>query len=268
MQIKKVGFYILLSLIIVIWLSPVIWMGLASFMPYQSIISYEFSWNSISIDNYKSLFQNAEFRTYLRNSMIITTAGTAIATLLGSFSALYSVRSKKFSKYFVYWIVSSRIIPPAAFLLPFYLMFQYLGMLNSITTLVLLGFALNYSLVFWLMRSVFSQIPREMEYSAIMDGASNLRAFFDTTIRYSTPGLLFVSIFAGIFIWNEYLLASVLTIDSSSQPLTVLLAQSLSMIKTDWGMLFAIGTIQIIPVLLLIMITFTLLRKKNLMYQK
>lgn len=266
-MIKKLFIVLILASVIIVWLLPIAWMIFASFMSYENIISYKLSWESLSLDNYKNLFLNDEFSEYLSNSLIITVSGTAMATLFGAFSALYSVRSKKFSKYFVYWIVSSRIIPPSAFLLPAYLMFQYFDMLNSVGTLILIGFALNYSLVFWLMRSVFSQIPREMEYSAIIDGASNLRAFFDTTIRYSLPGLFLITMFAGLFIWNEYLLASVLTLDTSSQPLTILLAQSLSMIKTDWGILFSIGTVQIVPVLLFVPVIFFFLKKKKHIYQ-
>jgi len=268
MQIKTAVAFIILAIVALIWIAPVAWMVTASFLPYQRIIAVDFSWNSLSLANYLSLFHNDAFPRHLRNSLLITIIGTILATLFGSFSALYSMRHRRFSRYFLYWIVSSRIIPPAAFLLPSYLMFQRLGMLNNLVTLVLIGFALNYSLVFWLMRSVFAQIPREMEYSALIDGASKLRAFFDTTIRYSAPGLLFVSLFAGIFIWNEFLLSTVLTIDSSAQPLTLLLGQTLSLVKTDWGVLFALGTIQILPVLMFIAMILIFFRwKKSIFLQ-
>jgi len=247
----------LLILVVTVWALPIIWMIAASFMRYQNIITADISLKAFTFENYKQLF-NLTFAKHLRNSLVVTGCGTLLATTLGSFSALYSIRNRAFSKSFLYWIVSSRIIPPAAFLLPFYLMFQRAGMLNSLISLILIGFALNYSLVFWLMRAVFTQNPREMEYSALMDGASRLSAFFDTTIRYSAPGLISVAIFAGLFIWNEFLLSTVLTIDQSAQPLTILLGQTLSMVKTDWGVLFAIGTIQILPVMLLIGMIFHL----------
>jgi len=263
MRIKNAAAFLLLALIAFVWVMPILWMIMASFMPYQHIIAFDLSGGSFTIGNYKILFFTDVFPKHLRNSLVITICGTFLATVLGSFSALYSVRNRRFSRYFLYWIVTSRIIPPTAFLLPSYLMFQRLGMLNSIITLILIGFVLNYSLVFWLMRSVFAQLPREMEYSALMDGASRLRAFFDTTIRYSAPGLLFVAMFAGLFIWNEFLLSAVLTIDSTAQPLPILLGQTLSLIKTDWGVLFAIGAIQVLPVMLFIGLIFLMFKWKK-----
>ena len=231
---KKTFISLALLLVIIIWSFPVIWMVAASLMPYQKIITVDLSWNSVTINNYIGLFNAKNFLQHLRNSCLITLFGTIGSVGFGSFTALYSVRNKSFSKYFIYWIVSTRIIPPAVFLLPAYIMFKSLGMLNNVITLMILGFALNYSLVVWLMRNVFKQIPREMEYSALMDGASRLKAFYDTTMRYSIPGLVFVALFSGIFIWNEYLLSMVLTLDSKAQPLTILFGHSLSLVKIDW----------------------------------
>ncbi len=263
MRIKSLTAFIVLALAALVWAMPILWMLMASFMPYQNIITFDFSGSLFTLENYKSLLFTDAFPKHLRNSLVITISGTFLATVLGSFSALYSLRNKRFSSYFLYWIVTSRIIPPSAFLLPLYLMFQRLGMLNSMITLILVGFVLNYSLVFLLMRSVFTQIPLEMEYSSLIDGASRLRAFFDTTIRYSAPGLLFVAMFAGLFIWNEFLLSAVLTIDSKAQPLTILLGQTLSLVKTDWGVLFAIGTIQVLPVMLFIGLIFFMFKWKK-----
>jgi multiple sugar transport system permease protein len=263
LRIKGPAAFLVLALGALVWATPILWMIMASFMPYQHIIALDLSGSSFTLENYKTLLFTDAFPKYLRNSLVITISGTFLATALGSFSALYSLRNRRFSRYFLYWIVTSRIIPPTAFLLPSYLMFQRLGMLNSMTTLILIGFVLNYSLVFWLMRSVFDQIPREMEYSSLLDGASRLRAFFDTTIRYSAPGLLFVAMFAGLFIWNEFLLSAVLTIDSRAQPLTILLGQTLSLVKTDWGILFAIATIQVLPVMLFTGLLFLMFKWKK-----
>ena len=177
MRLKNLIAVSILAVTGMVWVLPILWMVTASFMSYQSIITVNLSSKALTLENYRTLLNDNSFPTHLRNSLVITIVGTCLATLLGSFSALYSVRNRRFSKYFLYWIVTSRIIPPAAFLLPSFLLFQRLGMINSLITLIMVGFVLNYSLVFWLMRGVFTQIPRESEYSALIDGASRLRAF-------------------------------------------------------------------------------------------
>ena len=225
------------------------WMIFGSFMPYEKIITADFSFSNFTFHNYLDIFKSKQFVYHLYNSCVITLSGTFFSVFFGSFSALYSVRNKRFSNYFSFWIVSTRIVPPAVFVLPLYILFKSMGMLNEIVTLIIMGFVLNYALAFWLMRNVFRQIPREMEFAAQIDGASKLRSFYETTMRYAIPGLILVSFFCGIFIWNEYLLSMVLTYSYRSQPLTILIGNSLSMVKNDWGALFALGTIQIIPVI-------------------
>src|SRR5208282_5519145 len=105
MRIKEIGAFLLLSLIVLVWLLPILWMVMASFMPYQNIIAFDVHVRSFTIANYKALLSYGDFPKYLRNSLVITIAGTLLATVLGSFSALYSVRNRRFSRYFLYWIV-------------------------------------------------------------------------------------------------------------------------------------------------------------------
>jgi len=266
--ISRILIYLIIATLIFVWILPILWMIVASFLPYQKIIAFDVSWEAITLKNFLKLFFTENYLKYLRNSCLVTFIGTIGAVGFGSFTALYSIRNKSFGRYFVYWIVSTRIIPPAVFLLPAYIMFKNLGLLNNIFTLIILGFALNYSLVVWLMRNIFKQIPQEMELSALVDGASRLRAFYDTTMRYSIPGLTFVALFSVIFIWNEYLLSMVLTLDSKSQPLTILLGQTLSLVKQDWGVLFALGTIQIIPIVFFSILSLILFRLSKIKYLK
>ncbi len=250
--IKKKFSTFILTVIAIVWLIPILWMVSASFMPFENIIAVNLSLASFSLRNYQDLFFSSDFSEYFLNSLFISFLGTIFAVFSGSVTAFVSLRNKKFDRYFLFWIVSTRIIPPAVFLLPLYILFKTVGMLNECSTLVIVGFILNYSLVIWLMRSVFRQIPREMEFSAMVDGASRFRAFLHTTFRYSFPGLILVSIFTWLFIWNEYLISMVLTLDSNSQPVSVLLGQSISQVRVDWGRLFAIGVIEILPVIFFI----------------
>lgn len=244
--------YFFLTVITFFWLIPIIWMVLASLMPFENIISVNLALPSFTFENYRQLFLSEDFFKYFSNSLWISLLGTVTAVFFGSMTAHISLRNKTFKRYFLYWIVSTRIIPPSVFLLPLYILFKSIGLLNNLVTLAIMGFIINYSLVVWLMRSVFKQIPRDMEFSAIIDGASRLKAFSQTTLRYSFPGLLLVSIFTWLFIWNEYLISMVLTVDAKAQPLSILLGQSLSHVRVDWGRLFSVGVIELIPVILFI----------------
>ena len=144
-----------------------------------------------------------------------------------------------------FWLISQRILPPIAVAVPLYVLFQQVGMLDSLPALVVTYVATNIPIVVWLMRDYFAALPRELEESASVDGASIYRIVRSIVLPVSVPGLVAAFLIVLIFSWNEFLIALVLTsADAQTMPLQVA-AQNATRGPQWWAM----------SVLILIMIT-------------
>jgi multiple sugar transport system permease protein len=149
-----------------------------------------------------------------------------------------------------FWIISQRILPPVAVVIPIYVLFQSLGLLDTRTALVITYTAANLPIVVWLMRDYFSTIPWELEEAAAVDGASMYRIFRSITLPLSVPGLVATFLLVLVFAWNEYLLALFLSsADAQTMPLTVA-AQNATR-GPQWWYMSVLIMIMIVPVIAL-----------------
>ena len=121
-----------------------------------------------------------------------------------------------------FWIISNRILPPVVAVLPIYIMFQQLRLLDTHIALILTYMAVNLPIAVWILRDFFAGIPIDLEESAQIDGASRLRIFFTIVLPLAKPGLAATFLLVLILAWNEYLLALFLsTADAQTMPLLV-----------------------------------------------
>lgn len=144
-----------------------------------------------------------------------------------------------------FWLISQRILPPIAVAIPLYVLFQQVGLLDNVVALIITYVAANIPIVIWLMRDYFASLPRELEESASVDGASIYRIVRSIVLPVSVPGLVATFLIVLIFAWNEFLIALVLTsANAQTMPLQVA-AQNATRGPQWWAM----------SVLILIMIT-------------
>jgi multiple sugar transport system permease protein len=148
------------------------------------------------------------------------------------------------------WIISQRILPPVAVVIPIYVLFQNLGLLDTRTALVITYTAANLPIVVWLMRDYFNTIPLELEEAAAVDGASAFRIVRLVTLPLAIPGLVATFLLVVVFAWNEYLLALFLSsADAQTMPLTVA-AQNATR-GPQWWYMSVLIMIMIVPVIAL-----------------
>lgn len=148
-----------------------------------------------------------------------------------------------------FWMISQRILPPVAVVLPVYVMFQRLGLLDTRLALVITYVAVNLPIVVWLMRDYFQTVPVELEESAAVDGASRYRIFSSIVLPLAVPGLVATFLFVLVLAWNEYLLALFLSsADAQTLPLTVA-AQNATR-GPQWWYMSVLILIMITPVIL------------------
>ncbi len=147
-----------------------------------------------------------------------------------------------------FWLISQRMLPPVAVVIPLYVLFQRFNLLDTWTALIVTYTAVNLPIVVWLMRDYFQTIPREVEENAAIDGASPYRIFWSIVLPLSVPGLVATFLFVLVFAWNEYLIALFLTIaNSQTMPLTVA-AQNATR-GPQWWYMSVLILIMIIPVI-------------------
>jgi len=149
-----------------------------------------------------------------------------------------------------FWMISQRILPPVAVVIPIYVLFQHVGLLDTRTALIITCAATNLPIVVWLMRDYFNRLPWELEEAALVDGASTFRVFRSITLPLSRPGLVATFLIVFVFAWNEYLLALFLSsANAQTMPLTVA-AQNATR-GPQWWYMSVLIQIMILPVIAL-----------------
>jgi multiple sugar transport system permease protein len=150
----------------------------------------------------------------------------------------------------LFWVISQRILPPVVAALPIYIMFQQLRILDTHVAIILTYVTVNMPIVVWLMYDFFVSIPKDIEESAELDGASKLRIFLEMVLPLAKPGLVATSLLVLILAWNEYLLALFLS-TANAQTIPLLVAAQNATRGPQWWYMSVLIIIMVIPVILL-----------------
>ncbi len=194
------------------------------------------------------------------NSLIIAFGSTFLAVTLGTFAAYGFSRFKvPLADDLLFFILSTRMMPPIAVAIPIYLMYRELGLSDTALGMILLYTAVNVSLAVWLLKGFIDEIPREYEEAAMIDGYTRMRAFFKVVLPQATTGIAATAIFCLIFAWNEYAFAVLLT-SGSAQTAPPFIPTIIGEGGQDWPAVAAGTTIFLVPILI-----FTILLRKQLL---
>lgn len=205
---------------------------------------------SPTAEHYREVLAAGAVTKSLINSLIVATATTLIALILGTPAAYamarYDFRGKS-SLWF--WMISNRFISPIVVALPFFLLARNLKLLDTHLVLILTYLTFNIPLVVWLCIDQFRAIPRDIDQAALVDGASPWRAFASITLPLAIPGVVVSAILCFIFSWNEFLFALVLTRDvAKTAPVEA--ANFMTGFGVRWGAMMATGTLIVLPVVI------------------
>lgn len=199
-------------------------------------------------DNYLSVLANGEVWQYFQSSAIVALGATALSLILGVPTAYVLARYRFTGNAdFGFWILSTRMTPPVAMLIPFFVVYVQTGLFDTYIGLILAHVAIIISIVVWLMKGFFEDLPSEMEEAAFMDGATHFQAFFHICLPVTLPGIAAVAILAFLFSWNEFLFSLVLA--DRIQTVPVGLYSFVGYQQIAWGELSASAVIMLAPVL-------------------
>jgi multiple sugar transport system permease protein len=190
----------------------------------------------------------------LKHSLIISTAATVIAVVVGSLAGYGLARFRlKFgfmrNNDIAFFIVSQRIMPPVVVVLAFFMAFKYLHLLDSLLGMTIVYTGFSVPLATWFMQSYFRQIPVEVEEAAYIDGDTPFTAFWRIALPLALPGLIATSLLTFSFVWNEFLFAVVLT-SNRATTLPIMIAIQQGEQGTNWWNICAISMISIVPMVL------------------
>ena len=194
------------------------------------------------------------------NSLIIGFGSTFLAVFLGTIAAYAFSRFRiPLKDDLLFFILSTRMMPPIAVAIPIYLMYRAIGLIDTHLGMILLYTAVNLSLSVWLLKGFMDEIPREYEEAAMVDGYTRLQAFWKVVLPQASTGIAATAIFCLIFSWNEYAFAVLLT-SGVAQTTPPFIPFIIGEGGQDWPAVAAGTTLFLIPI-----VVFTILLRKLLL---
>lgn len=255
METKSLGkFLYALAIIVVIVLFsfPFFWMILASFKDQVHIMAGGSIFNfTPTLDNYRDVFGQYNFMQFVTNSFIVA-AGSTIGSLILGLPAAYAIaRFRQTGLGLV--ILAARIVPGITFLIPWFILFSKVHLVDSFTGLILTHMLVGLPFVIWIMISFFEALPYELEEAAVVDGCTQATAFLRVVLPLSGPGVITSSLLAFIFSWNNFMFSIVLAGDRT-KTLPIAVFNFISYSDINWGALMAAACIITVPVLIIALV--------------
>ena len=239
-----------LLLVVLLWtLVPILWMILSSFKSLTDVLSpTPLLAFKPTLSNYVSLVSGGNnLLSYFRSSIIASVVSTIIATTLGCFAG-YGLARIDFrgKRHLAFWIISTRMAPIAAVILPLFVGFTFLHLINTVWGLIIAYLSFNLPFAIWIMNAFFADLPKGMEEAALVDGATRFQTFWRVALPLTAPGIVTTAILCLVFSWNDYAFAVTFT-GPGSQTLPVAASQLITQTGVNWGQLTAIGTVVALP---------------------
>ncbi len=239
-------YYLILFLVFI--LIPIYWMVNMSFKPNSEILSRLTLYpHEFTLANYEEILTSEFWRAGYINSIIMASMNVVFVTI-AALPAAYAFSRWDFrgDKHLFFWFLTNRMAPPAAFLVPFFILYSNLNLIDTYWAVALAHCLFNLPLAIWILEGFMSGIPKEIDEMAFIDGHSFTSFCWNIFLPLIKPGIAVTAFLTFMFSWVELLLARTLT-NEAAQPITVTLTRSLGAGGWDWGVLAAAGVIAMIP---------------------
>lgn len=246
--------------VLVVALTPYVWMVLTSFKSRIDALADHPVWLfTPTLEHYPKVFLEKEYLPLAWNSVLVASASTVLSLLLGAPAAYVFARHDfKGKEDLFFFFLTTRMAPPIAVVVPMFLMFTTIGITDRPISVIIAHTSFNLSLVVWMMRGFFADIPREIDEAALMDGNGRLGMFLRVIVPLAAPGLAATAILCFILSWNEFLYAFIL-VAFESRTLTVGIPGLVTPHGTLWGQVAAVAVVATLPIIL-----FTILVQRHL----
>ncbi|GGZ30729.1 sugar ABC transporter permease [Streptomyces inusitatus] len=240
----------------VVMIFPVYWLVVSALRPNKEIRSYDQTlWpSSFTFDNFARAIDYENFGTAIKSSLIVSFTAVVGAMIMATVAA-YAIGRFRFygRRAFMIVLILVQLLPPTAMLIPIYLQLNDFGALNEYWGVIVIYLVSTLPFATWMIRGFVINIPKELEESAMVDGCTQMGAFWRIIFPLLAPGLAAASIYSLINAWNEYLLAYIVLQDNDKFTLNVWLTNFTTARGVDYGALMAASTMIAIPVVIFFM---------------
>ena len=262
MEYASKAFRVTVSAVLVVWslivLFPLYWALIMSFKNPAAIFEGAtfIPWVDFepTLESWVGVFSRATLRS-LTNSAVIGISSAAVATALGGLAG-YGLSRYRYRFGFMrndniaFWMVSQKIMPPVVVVLPLFIMFNSVALIDSRFGMVLLYVMFNVPIAAWIMYQYFKQIPVSLDEAARIDGATDLQVFRHVVFPLARPGLIATFIVTLVFSWNEFLFALIFTF-SNAQTMPILVAGQATQHGPQWWDIAVMSLITVTPLILI-----------------
>lgn len=252
-RLVETGRHALLLVWSFVVLFPLYWIISMSLKPPSEAIALPPDWIFLpTVYNYIQLLQEGSFVDAFLNSVFMISASVVLVLVIGVPAAYVLSRYDiPRQRDVLVWILSSRMLPPVAVIIPFFVIFRALNLYDTRIGMIFMYVTINISVVVWVMKAFFDGIPETLEEAARVDGATRFQAFRKVILPAAKPGIFSVAIISFIFAWIELLFSLVLT-NSRAVTVTMEVYQFIGVRQIEWGMLAAATTATIVPVVVFV----------------
>ena len=252
-RLRTAGFYALAALFMFPTVFVFYWMITLSLKPQVEATAYppSFFRFSVSSSGYREVFTKYPFLLYTWNSLVVAAGCTALGLAVG-LPAAYSVARWRQQR-LALTVLVARIIPGISYLIPWYIFFRRLHLIDTHAALILTHLIVGLPIIIWVMIGFFEDVPADLEDAALIDGCSYLGVFWRVALPLVRPGVVATAILSFVFSWNNFLF-SVILAGRETRTLPIAVFNMISYEEINWGTLAAAATMITLPVLVLALI--------------
>ena len=250
-RLVQIGAHVMLAATTIFVLFPYAWMVVTSLKPIADVVAWPIRWipRTVTLENYAAVLGDARFLRSLFNSALVSIAVTVISLLL-SVPAAYGLTRlvRGGGRGMLVCILASQFFPPMVFFVPFYIILQALGLLNTIPGLIFAYLSVTLPVCTWMVATSLRDIPVEIEEAARIDGCNDLGILRSVILPLAMPGIITAGIFAFVLSWQEYIFALLYTTSERAQTAPVLMFYLLGQHQIDYARLMAAAVLLSIPI--------------------
>jgi multiple sugar transport system permease protein len=250
-RVVQLAAHVVLLLTAVFVLFPYAWMLATSVKPIADVVAWPIRWipGTLTLDNYAAILGDARFLRALLNSAVVSVTVTVLSLSLAVPAAYGLVRLVgRGGRPTLIGILASQFFPPMVFFVPFYIILQAVGLLNTLSGLVFAYLSVTLPICTWMVATSLRDIPVEIEEAARIDGCHDVRILLDIIVPIARPGIVTAGIFAFVLSWQEYIFALLYTTTERAQTAPVLLFYLLGQHQIDYARLMAAAVLLSIPI--------------------
>ena len=249
---RSIAFTVLCVLYLIVMLFPVYWMAMMMVKPSDVMFVRPTEWGfSPTLAHFDYVLEQG-FLANLGTSLIVSIGSTLLVVVIGTPAAYAFARFPIWRRDDLFlFILATRMAPPVALAIPFYLIYAKLDLLDTHIGLILVYLTFNLSFYVWVLRSFCRDLPVELEEAALADGYSRAQVLYKIVLPLLRPGIVSTSVLCFIFAWNEFLYAFLLG-GRSVKTLPVAIPTLITGQGVLWGELAVVGIVSVIPVFIVV----------------